>query len=150
MSPRTGYLHPGGRPRPGPAPSLSPHQLRQAWVESIRLGALVAAEADRAGDEQHQPAALGHGMHGANVTRLAAALRHLGPENFPVESWSARVMATAFLALAKGAVNPAMSPQARTACAPFLAAGAQALEGLMGALRTDESASWRGRMGEVD
>jgi hypothetical protein len=127
-------------------PALSPQAARRAWVELIELAGQAAETARRAGEAEPSPdlAPLGVGL----ISRLMVAVRDPTPENFPLEPWSARRMAAAFLSLARDFANPNMGPEARTACAAFLGAGAACLDGLLTDLRAEEARSWRGQTGE--
>ena len=133
-----------GRAHHRPPPSLglrpvkSAHQLRRDWVEAIALSAAAARHA------------LGEPVDGvwAGQARLMVALRELAHDNFPVATWSARQVAAAFLTLARSFVRPEMGPEARTACAAFLGAGAAALDEMLAALRGSEADAWRGQTGE--
>lgn len=133
--------------RPGFEPRLpvrDPKQIRQDWVAALDLATSLTAAAMRGG-EGDAPQAVG------GVARLMTVLRTLSGDSFPVEAWSARQQAGAFVHLAKAWVNPAMGPEARTTCAPFLAAGAAVLDGLLTRLRTEEAQrSWRNQTGERD
>lgn len=124
----------------------SPQQIRSDWNAAVVLaGALASA----AGAEQQQPG-LRDPQFGQNLTRLVLTARALEPGNFPVQAESARSMAAAFLKLARDFCHPGWSPQARTACAPFLRAGARCLDDLINDLRTEEARGWRGQLGERD
>lgn len=128
-------------------PSLAPQQLRQVWVRAISLAQEVAAAAARAGDGDQTPPRAGNG----ELAQLMVALRDLKHDNFPVPAWSARQMAAAFLTLAQSFVRAEMGPEARTACAPFMAAGAKTLDGLLTADATQAArATWGRQMGERD
>lgn len=129
-------------------PAPSPQHLRQAWVRVIALAQSVAQAAIRAGDGD-ETSALASG--GGELAQLMVGLRDLKHDNFPVPAWSARQMAAAFLTLAQSFVRAEMGPEARTACAPFLAAGARTLDALLTAAATQAArATWGRQMGERD
>lgn len=127
-------------------PARSPQQIRADWLSAISLAWGLSNHAG--GDED--VVAPGERSFGQNITRLTITLRDLKTENFPVNAESARAMAGAFLTLARHFCHPAWSTPARTACAPFLKAGAICLEGLITNLRTEEARGWRDRLGERD
>jgi hypothetical protein len=129
----------------GRRPGLNAQQLRAGWVSAIALAARCAKAAADAGEGEAPVGAAG------DVARLMATLRDLKRDNFPVATWSARQMAAAFLTLSQSFVRPEMGPEARTACAPFLAAGAATLDALMTVDRTEAArASWMRQSGERD
>lgn len=124
-------------------PTKSPQHLRQDWTQAVDLAKACAIAAERPDDAKAATA--------GDIARLMAVLRDLKHDNFPVGSWSARQMAAAFLTLAQSFVRPEMGPEARTACAGFLGAGAATLDNLLTALRTaDANATWRRQTGERD
>jgi len=116
-------------------PARSPQQIRADWVAAIMQGRAITAT-------MLSPADL--------VLALTADIRHLQPDNFPIEAFSARQMATAFLAVAKVIVSREVGAEARTACAPTLRACAEALDGFLTGLRDAEAQTWRHRTGEKD
>ena len=141
------YGHQPRRPahaqeRPAPSPAM----IRRGWQDAVGFARRACADAMAAGDEQHQVT----GRPEATLLKLTGSMAGLTPENFPVASWSAQVQAGAFLMLAKAFCHSAMGPEARTACAGFLAAGASLLDQLTADLRADESQVWRGQLGERD
>lgn len=139
----SGFRH---APRPGfqaRRPSRSPQEVRAGWVSAIQLADWLAAQAGL--DEIGR-----HADFGQNLTRLSLSVRDLEPANFPVQAESARSMAAAFLKLARDFCHPGWSPDARTACAAFLSAGAACLDGLLDRLRHDEAAHGRRVLGERD
>jgi hypothetical protein len=132
-SPRFGYQ--ARRPTP------SPRELRLQWVAAVELAGHLACVAK------------GDGMapaFGQNLVRLAVALRDLEGANFPAPASSAQCMARAFLVLAREFADPRQGPEARTACAAFLIAGAEALDAMLSDLRTREAETWRAHTGERD
>lgn len=124
-------------------PPKSAHQLRGDWIAALTIGAELA----RAAEDDDATAAA---AYGAGVSRLMVLLRDLEPVNFPVAVASAQTMAAAWLKLARDFVHPAWSPAARTACAPFLKAGANCLDRLLTNLRTEEARGTRQILGERD
>jgi len=116
-------------------PARSPQQIRADWVAAIMRGRAALATPDGAGDL---------------ALALTADMRHLAPDNFPIEAWSAREMAKAFLALARVFCGREVGPETRTACAPALCACGEALDGLLTGLRDAEAQTWRHRTGERD
>jgi hypothetical protein len=139
----------GARPRPSFSarrPPRTPHQLRADWIAAIMLAGAVA----RVADEREAASASEAAAFGQNLTRLSLSMRDLEPGNFPVQAESARSMAAAFLKLARDFCHPGWSPQARTACAPFLRAGARCLDGLIDELRAREAEVGRRVLGERD
>lgn len=122
-------------------PVKTPRELRADWTSAVELAARLAAVA---ADDVPDPA------FGQNLVRLTCAVRDLDAVNFPLAAASAQTMARAFLLLARDFSHPAWPAPARTACAPFLAAGAAALDRLLAELRSREADSWRGHTGERD
>ncbi len=127
-------------------PTKTPQQLRAEWVHAIELARTACAVAEGAGDGSQVTL----GQSGGDIARLMVTVRDLASTNFPIEAFSARQMAGAFLALVQAFANPATGPEARTACAPFLRVGAEALDGLLSELRRQESRAWRSQTGERD
>lgn len=123
-------------------PPRGPQQVRADWVAGIMLAGALAGQVVRDGEPDAD--------FRRQLTRLSLSLRDLKAENFPVPAPSARIMAAAFLALARNFAHPAWSPQARTACAPFLLAGASCVDGLLDGLRVAEAVSGRRVLGERD
>ena len=126
-----------------------PKMLRREWVAAISAAAMATAPDGLDGMSESLASAVGQALS-RNEQRelLCVYLRRLKADNFPIEAFSARAMAAAFLSLAGAFSNAATGPEARTACAPFLHAGARALDGLLNDLRDAEAATWRGRTGE--
>jgi len=133
------------RAQPGAPPALGPRLGREAWARAVdqclRLSGVAAAASEAFGARTAVEV-------GGEHAQLVGALKVLSVESFPVETWSAREIAGAFLKLARAFVRPEMAPEARTACAAFLHAGAQAVEDLLVARRDADAAGWRGRFGE--
>lgn len=131
---------------PDARPMKSAQQLRALWADAVDAARVLA------------PVALGHedteasarAAFGVGITRFSITLRDLRPETFPSPAWSARQMAGAFLILAHGFVQPAATPDARTAFAPVLIAAAAELDRVLHQLRADASHTWRGQTGERD
>lgn len=129
-------------------PPKEPRQIRADWFACVAGVAELARAAEGEGDvPAGATARLGFGVA---LTRLRVTLRDLEPGNFPLPAASARSMATAWLKLARDFVDPAWSPQARTACAGFLAAGCACLDRLLTDLRTEEARATRQILGERD
>lgn len=125
-------------------PQRSPQQLRADWADAVRLARSLAATAAH---PEGAPASAAAGF-GQGLTRLAIGLRDLDAGNFPVAAESARSMAAAFLKLARDFCHPGWSPEARTACAGFLAAGAEALDAIISELRARDAEAGRRVLGE--
>lgn len=124
-------------------PSKDARTLRTEWVAALSLAGTLA----KAAEADDPTAAAGFGVL---LSRLMVLLRDLEPANFPVAAASAQSMAAAWLKLARDFVHPAWSPQARTACAPFLKAGVGCLDRLLTELRTEEGRHGRQILGERD
>lgn len=126
-------------------PGKSPADLRADWVAGLALAITLAGIAERTEGELPR-----HGEFGQGCTRLSLTVRDLTGESFPIPAPSVRQMATAFLMAVRAWVHPAMSPETRTACAPFVKAGAACLDGLLSQLRSQEAVSGRRVLGERD
>jgi hypothetical protein len=134
----TGYRQsPGFAARRDTRPAVrSDRQLRGDWVQAVD----AARDVLRDGADD--------GFRENSFLRLVQALRHIEPGNFPIGSYSARQMATAFLAVARLYAAPEVAPETRTACADSLEACARVLDGMLTGLRDGEAQGWRGRTGE--
>lgn len=137
-----GYAHPARPPFAARRPAKTGAMLRADWVSCLAKVELLADVAMGARGEALDA------EFGQTLTRLTVGLRDLEPGNFPVAASSAQTMAAAFLKLARDFAHPAWTPQARTACAPFLKAGAACLDALLDALRSEEAALGRRITGE--
>lgn len=125
-------------------PQLDPRELKAAWVAAIAEMEWLADATARQIGEDREP------DYGQRLTRMTPRLRDLEATNFPVMADSARTQAAAFLALSRAFCHPAWSPEARTACAGFLKAGAQSLDVLVSTLRLAEAQHGRRILGERD
>lgn len=135
-----------GAARPFARPSKSPQQARHEWVAALDLAEQAARDATAMAEGAD---AAPSGQPGPVLTRLAVALRDLAPDNYPVQGFAPRLAASAFLALARGFVQPqGNAPEARTVLAPMLAQAATHLAALLNALRHTEAQAWRGQLGE--
>jgi hypothetical protein len=124
----------GNHPRRGFSERRMPPdagKVRAAWIAAPGLAERVAVEAaseiEAAGDFRRR------------LTNLSLTVRDLSADNFPLDTPSARVMAAAFLALARNFSNPTTPPEARTACAGFLREGAACVDNLLAARRSQEA-----------
>lgn len=135
--PSRGLMPPPSHPRP--------KELRRDWVRAIEVGGDLARAGLKSWEGEPDPA-----IAPGSLANLAAALRHLSPQNFPVEFATARTAAAAFLLVAGQFANPATPPASRALLASILAASAGVLDGLMADLRREEASRVRGMMGERD
>lgn len=117
-----------------------PPKIRAGWIAAPVDARMLAVEA--MGEPEHTP------EYRRRLTQLSLTLRDLAADNFPIATPSARLMAGAFLALARNFAHPAWPPEARTACAPFLKAGAECIDGLLAGLRSEEAVAGRRVLGE--
>lgn len=124
-------------------PVKDARQLRAEWMASLEMAADLARAA-----EAEDPTAVE--TFGVTMTRLRVAIRDLEPANFPATASSAQTMAAAWLRLIRDFVAAGWSPEARTACAPFLKAGCACLDRLITTLRTEEARGTRQILGERD
>lgn len=134
--PSRGLMPPSSHPRP--------KELRRDWVQAIDLAGVLAKLAGGASEGVYVDPAPG------SLATLAVALRHLSPQNFPVEFASARTAAAAFLLVAGQFANPNTAPMSRTLLASILEASAKVLDGLMVELRREEATQGRAVLGERD
>ncbi len=123
-----------------------PLEARAAWTSVLELSSLMGRAAAAAADPQADALA----DFSTLTPSLIGDLRQLSELNFPVDSYSARECAKAFLIVARLFVNPQIAPEARTACAGLLLAAAECLGDAMSRLRAAESQVWRGRQGGDD
>ena len=121
-------------------PLRSPRQIRADWVAAVARGR--SATVTMAGATMVAASEM--------LAAVTADIRHLQPDNFPIEAWSAREMARAFFALARVFCSRDINAETRTACAPALVACAEALDRLLTDLRNNEAQGWRSRTGERD
>lgn len=119
-----------------------PQKIRAAWIAAPVDTRVLAVEA--LGEPEHTA------DYRRRLTQLSLTLRDLTADNFPLATPSARIMAAAFLALARNFAHPAWPPEARTACAPFLKAGAECIDSLLAGLRSEEAVAGRRVLGERD
>lgn len=132
-------------------PAKTPMQLRADWIAALEMArALARLAGDGDPVAWDAPADGARLAFGQTLTRLQVTLRDLGPENFPLAQSSAQTMAVAFLKLARDFCHPAWNAEARTACAGFLAAGAEALDRLITAQRTEMAGATARMLGERD
>jgi hypothetical protein len=125
-------------------PTPDPRQLRQAWIEALALAEALGVRAQETAEQVRA------GEFGLSCTRFTVLMRDLKAEAFPVQGDTVRTMASCFLALASKFAHPQCNPEARTACAPFLAAGAKALAALIEGVRLEEARGGRRVLGERD
>lgn len=81
---------------------------------------------------------------------LRATVADLSPEAFPLASLPARQLAAGWISWARAFSNPELSPEARTACAPVLAAASKHIGDLVAAYRAAQGRASSRVTGERD